>query len=351
MEFELVDHREIFAGLDMRRWKECGRKRNMLCDGADFIGSGNGNCNCSSSRLLKSGSNLFSTKFVAGSLHFMPASSEERDRATIKGVGHVMISEPDLRHEEKLGKKKIIARCNASHDDEVVCARKSSSRHLIDSLDLSISVTSNENDKSNSSELQSDSAGYARQTPVPMITVGRVYAPILSGRPSASLEMLEAAEIFGFGPLMAAAIGETEKDSRKFWKLSSLTDPITATGLLQGAKSPCGKRLLFVERSAAEDVAREKLSVFPIVDSSRRPPVWRNLLKKFDAFLNIFSLQEGKWDISVHNWTIFMPIKRMRTVFHAVFYLFGLVLFKIINLLIFYSKTLQNLDDMEIKSC
>jgi hypothetical protein len=94
--------------------------------------------------------------------------------------------------------------------------------------------------------------------PVPLITVGKVFAPIPQGRQTIHPEAMEAARHLGLAPMLAAAMGTGMFASPdEFWDIASLTDPLTASNLMQ-VSSLGQRRLLFVERGAAERLARGK---------------------------------------------------------------------------------------------
>jgi len=94
--------------------------------------------------------------------------------------------------------------------------------------------------------------------PVPLITVGKVFAPIPQGRQTIHPESMAAARHLGLAPMLAAALGTGLQSSPdEFWDIASLTDPLTASNLMQ-VSSLGQRRLLFVERGAAERLARGK---------------------------------------------------------------------------------------------
>ena len=98
--------------------------------------------------------------------------------------------------------------------------------------------------------------------PVPLITIGKAYAPIPAGRLQAvPPEAMEAARHLGLGPMLAAAVGSAD-DPKLFWSVAALTDPVSASSVLQ-ACTVGGRRVLFAERGAAESLARGKTQLVP----------------------------------------------------------------------------------------
>ncbi|KAH7623492.1 hypothetical protein Ndes2526B_g01931 [Nannochloris sp. 'desiccata'] len=106
--------------------------------------------------------------------------------------------------------------------------------------------------------------------PVPMITVGKVFAPIPQGRQTIHPEAMEAARHLGLAPMLAAAMGTGLWSSPdEFWDIASLTDPLTASNLMQVSSSG-QRRLLFVERGAAERLARGNDELIAVPSSGKK---------------------------------------------------------------------------------
>jgi len=81
-------------------------------------------------------------------------------------------------------------------------------------------------------------------------------------------EAVAAARHLGLLPMLAAAIGSVD-DPERFWEVASLTDPITASSIQQGC-AVGGRNVLFVEKGAAECLARGKAEVVVAEEGRRR---------------------------------------------------------------------------------
>ena len=110
--------------------------------------------------------------------------------------------------------------------------------------------------------------------PVPLITIGKVFAPIPQGRQTIRPDAMEAARHLGLAPMLAAAIGTGLSSSPdEFWDIASLTDPLTASNLMQVSSSG-QRRLLFVERGAAERLARGKDELIAVASGRNKRVKW-----------------------------------------------------------------------------
>lgn len=111
--------------------------------------------------------------------------------------------------------------------------------------------------------------------PVPLITIGKVFAPIPQGRQTILPEAMEAARHLGLAPMLAAAMGTAWSSPDEFWDIASLTDPLTASNLMQVSSSG-QKRLLFVERGAAEKLARGKDEIVLVPETRKKQKIKGN---------------------------------------------------------------------------
>ena len=98
--------------------------------------------------------------------------------------------------------------------------------------------------------------------PVPLITLGKVFAPITAGSRTLPHDALEAARHLGLTHMLTAAMGPW-LDPDEYWTIAALTDPLTAANLLQGVSSG-QRRVIFTERGAAERLARQKEKIIPV---------------------------------------------------------------------------------------
>ena len=132
-------------------------------------------------------------------------------------------------------------------------------------------------------------------TVIPTITVGRVYSSIRPYKSSSRRQHDWHAEddlddfeedvgALSLASALVVAMESSRDDAAGFWKLSSVTDPITAMGLMRGGKVPSGQRALFVEREVAERIARGKLQIKEPENTRTkdRSAVWKRLLKPLE---------------------------------------------------------------------
>jgi hypothetical protein len=103
------------------------------------------------------------------------------------------------------------------------------------------------------------SAPRSLRIPVPTLFVGKVFAPIPASQRALSQEALEAARLLGLAPMLAAAMAPADNPDR-FWRAAVLSDPLTASNVVQACEVE-GKKVLLVERGTAEALARGRIKL------------------------------------------------------------------------------------------
>lgn len=126
--------------------------------------------------------------------------------------------------------------------------------------------------------------------PVPLITVGKVFAPITAGSRTVSPEVLEAARHLGLTHMLTAAMGSW-LDPDEYWNIAALTDPLSAANLLQGVTAG-QRRVIFTERGAAEKLARQKAKVVP-TGRQHDWGGWLRALNPMTALENVCTALQG----------------------------------------------------------
>jgi len=121
------------------------------------------------------------------------------------------------------------------------------------------------------------------------ISVLSFFLSLAACRLSLPPEALIAARELGLASMLAAAMGTTD-DPEAFWSIAGITDPVTASSMLQACTID-GKRALFVERGAAESLARGKIRL--VVEQKRRVGPLQGVLRALNPFRALRQLSDG----------------------------------------------------------
>lgn len=131
--------------------------------------------------------------------------------------------------------------------------------------------------------------------PLPLITIGYLHAPIPPGTFSMYPEGIESFHL-GIDKFLSAVQGNViEDDSESYMKLLSITDPFSAASLSQAVKVN-EKKVLFVEKSAAEGLARGRMQLVAITpphDDTAGSGNFFSLLQKMNPFFWIGRLRRS----------------------------------------------------------